>query len=729
MENYRRVWKIGTRWGNTGPSNLDLFLNYQCAFFGLDGSGYGDYTKAKEGDLLLVCSGAKPVAIGIMKSEFFPYEESGITFCERDRNDWIGEDDVVICKARFCMIPQDEKVKNWGNDSRRRFCSHSTIPIVNKKWEEYNNDVSKGSFDIKSRTVELLASDTSSGVFSDKIRYRIPVYQRPYSWGESELRRLVEDLKEGVVNKEPMFLGTMQLSAPIPLYSGNQPECYAFDIIDGQQRTTTLMLLRCLLEERLGEILNEDGRDRNFITHVNRGSAQRDLDEFWKTWKEKKLGDCKMDTVSANPYLANIANLNNLLDDYFLNSENEESNIGLSCLLDYINTSLRFVVIETHAGISKTLKIFNTINTTGLDLGSDDLFKIRLYEYRKDVCHDSDDIFDDISKVYERIANAQKDYTGGLYYSMSDVLDVYKRILIAKYQLRNDLDALSTSRFFERLFDSVLHVRKWPEFKDENVDMQIADLNTIVDTFEIIAKELRENQNLHIMHRFLFETRYGYAWNYLAVALYFKSIAPNEMLDFDTLLFKLLVPPSLHWAKRVSAVQGQLLNILRALPTRKGVELLRERLEHGLDNQSGQDSFTEACNYPISGYIKWKNLICRLCEYLISQDENTPQTYANLFEKSIDIEHIQSYTDSKDRDATWNIWGDEINRLGNLVIFESSLNRSVGNDTTKKPEKYASSVFRSVNKLKDEVEAWTLEKALERRKLLTQLMREYLFTK
>lgn len=728
MENYRKVWKIGTRWGNKGPSNLDLFLNYQCAFFGLDGSGYGDYTKAKEGDLLLVCSGAKAVAIGIMKSKFRLYEKTGIVFCERDRNDWIGDDDVVVCKARFCMIPYNERALNWGNDPQKRFCSHSSFRIVNEKWKEYNDRVADGAFDIKSRTVELISSDTSTGVFSPSVRYRVPVYQRPYSWGEQELRRLLEDLKEGVVNGEAMFMGTMQLSAPIPLYSGNQPESYAFDIIDGQQRTTTLMLLRCLLEERLGKPTIEDGRDRNYITHVNRGSAQRDLDEFWKTRKEKKLCTCKLGTNTTNPYLANIACLNNLLDDYFLNSENEDSNIGLAGLLEFITTNLRFVVIETHAGISKTLKIFNTINTTGLDLGSDDLFKIRLYEYRKDNEHDSDDIFDKISEVYERVSDAQKDATRGLAYSMYDVLDAYKRVLIAKYNLRSDLDALSTPRFFERLFDTVLRVRHWSEFKKVEVDMQVDDLNKIVDAFEIVSQAFKENESLQIMHRFLLETRYSNVWNYLVVALYFKSIETSEMVAFDTLLFKLLVPPSLHWAKRVYAVQGKLLEILHLLPEKKGIDLLKVYLVHGLDNKSGKDSFIEACNYSISGYVKWKNLICRLCEYLIAQDENNPQSFANLFQTGIDIEHIQSYTDSQDRDATWKEWGEEINRLGNLVLFESSRNRSVGNDASKKPKEYAASVFRSVNSLQDKVETWSLEQAVERREKLTKRMMEYLFT-
>lgn len=599
--------------------------------------------------------------------------------------------------------------------------------------ETINNQCSfNGIFDIKSRTEELLSSGAARGIFSQCICYHIPIYQRPYSWGEPQLRRLLEDLKEGVVNDEPMFLGTMQLSAPRPQEPGDASSGVAFDIIDGQQRTTTLMLLRCLLEERLGKTPVDDGREKNYFTHVNRGAAQRDLDEFWTVWNKKELSTCKLDSDNTNPYLANIAILNNLLDDYFLNVEDEESNIGLNGLLNFIEHNLRFVVIETHAGISKTLKIFNTINTTGLDLGSDDLFKIRFYEYRKDIRQDKDDVFDKISAVYQRITEAQRDRTGGMYYSMGDVLDVYKRILIAKHNLQGGLDTFATPRFFEGLFDTLLHVRTWKEFKNADVDMQIEDLDAIVDAFETVSKAFKENEHLRIMHHFLWETRYGHAWNLLVAALYFKAITPNEMLDFDTLLFKLLVPSSLYWAKRVYAVQGKLMEILHKLPEHqgKGIELLKGYLLKGLDKDGldPQELFKQACMFQISGYAKWKNLICRLCEYLLAQDENKLQSFDHLFCTGIDIEHIQSYTDSKDRERVWQNWGEELNRLGNLVMFESSRNRSVGNDASKKPVEYAASVYTSVNNLKNEVANWSLEKAVERREKLTKRMQAFLFT-
>ena len=58
------VWKVGSRWGNQGPSVLDLFMEYGCVFFGGSHSDgrlgrWGDVVK---GDLFIVSDGATPVA-------------------------------------------------------------------------------------------------------------------------------------------------------------------------------------------------------------------------------------------------------------------------------------------------------------------------------------------------------------------------------------------------------------------------------------------------------------------------------------------------------------------------------------------------------------------------------------------------------------------------------------------------------------------------------------------
>ena len=69
----------------------------------------------------------------------------------------------------------------------------------------------------------------------------IPEYQRPYVWGEKQIDKLIEDLKDHQeqFTNSPYYLGSVILHA--------QDEC--LNIIDGQQRLTTLALLGYLNSE------------------------------------------------------------------------------------------------------------------------------------------------------------------------------------------------------------------------------------------------------------------------------------------------------------------------------------------------------------------------------------------------------------------------------------------------------------------------------------------------
>ena len=154
---------------------------------------------------------------------------------------------------------------------------------------------------------------------------------------------------------------------------------------------------------------------------------------------------------------------------------------------------------------------------------------------------------------------------------------------------------------------------------------------------------------------------------------------------------------------------------------------LKTYLEKGLCGEPARDSFRQSCGAPVTYYPKWKNLLCRLCEYLAELEVGKPSV-DKLFRTAIDIEHIQSYTDIKDPEAVRAEWGEELHCLGNLVMFESSRNRSVRNDVSKKPAEYAKSVFASVRELSSKVEHWTRDDAVARREKLTARMEQFLFS-
>ncbi|MEK6589095.1 MAG: DUF262 domain-containing protein, partial [Nitrospinota bacterium] len=64
--------------------------------------------------------------------------------------------------------------------------------------------------------------------------YRVPEYQRPFSWEEENFQDLIQDLIDAEKGQE-YFLGT------VVLHWKERENVY--DIVDGQQRITTLMIL------------------------------------------------------------------------------------------------------------------------------------------------------------------------------------------------------------------------------------------------------------------------------------------------------------------------------------------------------------------------------------------------------------------------------------------------------------------------------------------------------
>ena len=86
-------------------------------------------------------------------------------------------------------------------------------------------------------------------IFGEEFEYHIPVYQRPYSWTKKETEELFDDLHEAFSdeNNEAYFLGSIVL-----VKEENKPRA---EVIDGQQRLTTLTMLIAVISTYLPDSL------------------------------------------------------------------------------------------------------------------------------------------------------------------------------------------------------------------------------------------------------------------------------------------------------------------------------------------------------------------------------------------------------------------------------------------------------------------------------------------
>ena len=81
-------------------------------------------------------------------------------------------------------------------------------------------------------------------VFRDGYLFEMPPHQRPYAWTTDETEQLLEDLMLAALNgtkEEAYFLGSIVLV--------KRSDSVTHQVIDGQQRLTTLTILFCVLRE------------------------------------------------------------------------------------------------------------------------------------------------------------------------------------------------------------------------------------------------------------------------------------------------------------------------------------------------------------------------------------------------------------------------------------------------------------------------------------------------
>jgi hypothetical protein len=156
-----------------------------------------------------------------------------------------------------------------------------------------------------------------------------------------------------------------------------------------------------------------------------------------------------------------------------------------------------------------------------------------------------------------------------------------------------------------------------------------------------------------------------------------------------------------------------------------------------LENHKGWGDFENAINGDIVYNAKIKNILCRLSamleeDYLTSDENQIEIIRKSIFETEIDIEHIQAYHDSNGdkREDIWKEWKENINSIGNLMILEQEINRSISNNPYEgKIKRYSDSNFSIVKKQPVQYIHWNLEKCMIRKKKETDKILNYIFDK
>ncbi|GAA8426448.1 DUF262 domain-containing protein [Helicobacter pylori] len=214
-------------------------------------------------------------------------------------------------------------------------------------------------------------------VAEDDAYYQITIYQRPYQWGKEQCEELLNDLFENYEDhgEDDYFCGSLVL---IQSDEGNK----TYDVVDGQQRLSTFILLAKVLATLFLERLTEESKD--YLQESLNGrygkkdrlnfnaigfNSKKDFQYALTSFNDAPISNNK------NNYLKNAICLKN----YLKKKEIEDIND----FIEWLYFKVVFITI-TCPDADKALRIFNVLNARGLALNATDIFKGELLKHTKE---------------------------------------------------------------------------------------------------------------------------------------------------------------------------------------------------------------------------------------------------------------------------------------------------------------------------------------------------------
>ncbi len=454
-------------------------------------------------------------------------------------------------------------------------------------------------------------------VAEDEAYYQIPIYQRPYQWGKEQCEELLNDLFENYEDhgEDDYFCGSLVF---IQSDEGNK----TYDIVDGQQRLSTFILLAKVLatlypvDDKCQRYLQESWSDR----HEDGGkkkrkrldfdlvgsNAKKDFQEaldFFDDLDASKGENSKSNDPSKgkNSYLKNAICLKNYLEQKEIEDIND--------FIQWLYLKVNFITIIC-SDTDMALRIFNVLNARGLPLHATDIFKGELL---KKLTEEKEQ--EELATRWENLR--QKCLDNG--FAMETLFSQHLTYLNPVTSRERTKIRLNTQ--FDELQKSPL------EYLD------------VVEDFYNAYVEVLEMQDRYAHLLSYLKDNY---WRAILCASILHDYSESEIEDLKELLVKFYYQ---HWVakKPKDQMEQTCCNIIKALKEKKSMEHIVSIATKNLDEYSVTQHFKENLrdDHLYEKYKKSSGSSCLkpiliLVEYFMSDDPKPKRIQTNDFH----VEHI-----------------------------------------------------------------------------------------
>lgn len=530
---------------------------------------------------------------------------------------------------------------------------------------------------------------TISDLFSVKKKYVVPRFQREYSWTREKISELWDDITSNItidhddlsIKHEEYFIGSLVLI-------GND-KSISMQIVDGQQRLTTLTILLSALCQRFIEINKQNiaqSIQENYIA-----GKDDDGDEYFKLENEtpKPFFQTTIQHIDKQEGTPSSEEEKTLLSSYrefysytsreslrrnfnWTNISDELYETALKAIRDQVVKYLKIIFI-TVSEEDEAYTIFETLNARGMDLSFVDLIKNKVFK-KFNTTHPDDFAKTKWKELRKTIVS--RDNIGGLetfvrhwwiaQYNYTSKDNVYKHF--KKLWNNNEIDPRDFLN--ELVNDAALYVKISSPLAEDYKKQEEQE----------VYKSLAALKNFNISQQRPFILSLLKSWEK-------SNLKLSDVKSILSFIEKFHFSFNAICSMRPSGIEGSYSTAARQLidapdkeSAREVIEELRQKLKSRLPNE---DKFRE-------GFLKLKYLRNyskdkKIIQYIFGYFESVNQVASELRPDSITLEHILPQSSGTE---------DYVGAIGNLLPLGKDLNEKAGDkEISEKIEYYEKSQF------------------------------------
>jgi uncharacterized protein with ParB-like and HNH nuclease domain len=539
------------------------------------------------------------------------------------------------------------------------------------------------------------AKDTLKTILGNGKYYFVPKFQRNYSWESEQCEDLWLDIMDLWNDNDQHYMGNM-------VFKSVADSTEEFEIIDGQQRITTLSLLIHAIVQYLidnNEVDLAENIKKEYLVRRRPGSSEYNTtklklnevnNSFYIRLNASKTGLSSKSENESNKLLLNAYS-------FFYRKIEEEFKLKdvkkIDEFLNYFSTNLIFIHITSDTD-DKVYSIFETLNSRGLPLSSVDLIKNYIFgiaddeqtrSYWDNIVNTLDSDLFPFIRHYLNIKNGD-----GSVIRVKNTFKLFKKNYRTPEQILNFLiDANLYAPFYSALSDQYSEI--WKDFDDKTVTKNIAELSLFRATqFKLIAL------SIYIYQPSLFTQIIKIISN---ITFRYSTICGKNPNSLETIYSKIAY----------SLAKGDITNISEIKQSLRDVYISDDEFVATFEEKDL--IYSNRKQKKLISYILWQ-IECQLKNKQLSYD---------LIDSSSTIEHILP----ENPDDSWSFDQNKINsskkRLGNFTLLESSKNKDASNSPFEiKRNIYSESVYEITKLIPKKYTNWTFDELISRQKDLAK---------